>query len=414
MHIDDAIACSTFGAFCYAKSSHCNEIWVSLIEKGYAKLMGCYEDYCIEGNTTTALRDLSGGISFIVNVYDEALVQVFDNDALWQLIFDVRLECVLGCYHQGQHVLCGFRPSTVYGIVELYDFSHLFKDTKIQLVKIRRFHDIIRNIEHEWHPTSVRWTEYPCLLDELPALLENELYLSWSEFCRYFSHIIVCRPEKPKSIENGESIESPESSVKWHTIQGHFDQESHLYGQSGSLDSPTFAESPQYSFTCSDDATIWIELAQTSRSVGHLYPSPQDHNIGWTLVQVSNPESKRVETVLTTQHIYSTGMTTQYASGYSKLQSGKRYILLLFIQPNLHHILKIPYTLRYQSSVPIEMSLSTKNYDKLDEQTLRKTTSSKNTLQHTISVSMPNEEPGIACKILRQHLTFFHEQQFNS
>ena len=46
----------------FSKSTDDEEMWVSLFEKAYAKLKGCYESL-VGGNATCALSDLTGGIT---------------------------------------------------------------------------------------------------------------------------------------------------------------------------------------------------------------------------------------------------------------------------------------------------------------------------------------------------------------
>jgi len=50
------------GKLTFAHSSHNNEYWICLLEKAYAKLMGCYF-ICESGQTSEALEDLTGGLA---------------------------------------------------------------------------------------------------------------------------------------------------------------------------------------------------------------------------------------------------------------------------------------------------------------------------------------------------------------
>ena len=58
--IDDWIPCESPGKPAFATSKRLNELWVSIVEKAYAKLHGSYE--ALEGGLVQdALVDLTGG-----------------------------------------------------------------------------------------------------------------------------------------------------------------------------------------------------------------------------------------------------------------------------------------------------------------------------------------------------------------
>ena len=58
--IDDRLPCDADGSLLYARSAEPTELWVSLLEKAYAKAHGSYEAL-ISGFSDYALRDLTGG-----------------------------------------------------------------------------------------------------------------------------------------------------------------------------------------------------------------------------------------------------------------------------------------------------------------------------------------------------------------
>ena len=53
--VDDRLPCDDNGAPLYARSAVANELWVSLIEKAWAKLLGSYEALAT-GHVPEALR----------------------------------------------------------------------------------------------------------------------------------------------------------------------------------------------------------------------------------------------------------------------------------------------------------------------------------------------------------------------
>ena len=63
--VDDRLPCSAAGEPLYARSSRRGELWVSIVEKAWAKLMGGYQALRL-GHMPTALRALTGGLPIAV------------------------------------------------------------------------------------------------------------------------------------------------------------------------------------------------------------------------------------------------------------------------------------------------------------------------------------------------------------
>jgi hypothetical protein len=77
--IDDRLPCDENKNLIFAKSRDRNELWVSLIEKAYAKLNGSY-GALISGFTRNALVDMTGGVGSAINTKQFKSSQV---DELW-------------------------------------------------------------------------------------------------------------------------------------------------------------------------------------------------------------------------------------------------------------------------------------------------------------------------------------------
>jgi hypothetical protein len=97
--IDDRIPCNQLGKPLYARSGSEDEMWVMLLEKGYAKLHRNYENLKT-GFVDYALRDLTGGNSQQVKwtrPEDEEALESKAAEVWERCVTSLDLGCLMGC-----------------------------------------------------------------------------------------------------------------------------------------------------------------------------------------------------------------------------------------------------------------------------------------------------------------------------
>ena len=136
--IDDRIPCVDKSPV-FSRCKDPTETWVSLIEKAYAKLHGCYETL-FSGFIDDGLVELTGFVSEKINLHDSD--DCFPNPALgtkdsfWQYMkMRVQERCLMGCSKSGENVRVegivlnedgldsGIKYSHAYGILKAFEID---------------------------------------------------------------------------------------------------------------------------------------------------------------------------------------------------------------------------------------------------------------------------------------------------
>ena len=82
--VDDFFPCFPEGGPIFSKA-HCNELWVLLLEKAYAKLHGNY--FLLRGGSAIeALSDLTGCPTSNYDFSDEFVKMLIESGELWQML----------------------------------------------------------------------------------------------------------------------------------------------------------------------------------------------------------------------------------------------------------------------------------------------------------------------------------------
>jgi len=192
--IDDLIPClPKRGTPIYAKSADPNELWVSLLEKAYAKVHECYENlkggYVHEG-----LADLTSGVPYQLDTPPDAGTNI----ELYKKIDQMHaIGCLVGAASDGDN---DTKKSTT-GIVQGHAYSVL------QVEQVEGFHLLkLRNPwglgewTGRWSDSSSEWEKYPKVAEKLKDKKADDgtFWMDWKDFCIEYKALYVCRVFPPE------------------------------------------------------------------------------------------------------------------------------------------------------------------------------------------------------------------------
>ncbi|KAK7052858.1 hypothetical protein VNI00_004177 [Paramarasmius palmivorus] len=178
----------------FGRSAKDGETWVSLIEKAYAKLYGCY--YALHGGySNEAIEDLTGGVSTYIAVRD-----IFDTDRFWrEELLQTNDDRLLDCSYKAL-------DSTV----DSADDGGDLDVTKLYRTVDGHSYPVVRAIEHKgkrfvvlrnpwgkegwagstWADSSKEWTSE--WLEALPVLVfgdDGQFVVEYQDFLDCWDHI---------------------------------------------------------------------------------------------------------------------------------------------------------------------------------------------------------------------------------
>ncbi|KMT14308.1 hypothetical protein BVRB_4g070930 [Beta vulgaris subsp. vulgaris] len=195
--VDDWIPCESPGKPAFATSRKGNELWVSVLEKAYAKLHGSYE--ALEGGLVQdALVDLTGGAGEEIDMRSAQAQIDLASGRLWSQLLRFKQEgFLLGAGSPSGtdvHVSCsGIVQGHAYSILQIKEVdSH-------KLVQIRNPWANEVEWNGPWSDSSPEWTDrMKHKLKHVPQSKEGIFWMSWQDFQIHFRSIYVCRVYPPE------------------------------------------------------------------------------------------------------------------------------------------------------------------------------------------------------------------------
>lgn len=195
--IDDWVPCESPGKPAFATSKKGNELWVSLLEKAYAKLHGSYE--ALEGGLVQdALVDLTGGAGEEIDMRSAQAQIDLASGRLWSQLLRFKQEGFL---------LGAGSPSgsdvhiSSSGIVQGHAYS-LLQVREVdghKLVQIRNPWANEVEWNGPWSDSSPEWTDrMKHKLKHVPRARDGIFWMSWQDFQIHFRSIYVCRVYPPE------------------------------------------------------------------------------------------------------------------------------------------------------------------------------------------------------------------------
>ncbi|KAG6548076.1 hypothetical protein Mapa_010510 [Marchantia paleacea] len=195
--VDDWIPCEARGKPAFATSRKGNELWVSILEKAYAKLHGSYEALDA-GVVQDALVDLTGGAGEEIDMTSSHVQLDLASGRLWTQLVRFKQEgFLLGAGSPSgsdAHVSSS-------GIVQGHAYS-LLQVCEVdghKLVQIRNpwANDVEWN--GPWSDLSAEWTDrMKHKLKYTPQAADGVFWMSWQDFQLHFRSLYVCRIYPPE------------------------------------------------------------------------------------------------------------------------------------------------------------------------------------------------------------------------
>ncbi|GAB4835104.1 Calpain-type cysteine protease dek1 [Ancistrocladus abbreviatus] len=195
--VDDWIPCESPGKPAFATSRRGNELWVSILEKAYAKLHGSYE--ALEGGLVQdALVDLTGGAGEEIDMRSAQAQIDLASGRLWSQLLRFKQEgFLLGAGSpSGSDVhisSSGIVQGHAYSILQVREVDGN------KLVQIRNPWANEVEWNGPWSDASPEWTDrMKHKLKHVPQSKEGIFWMSWQDFQIHFRSIYVCRVYPPE------------------------------------------------------------------------------------------------------------------------------------------------------------------------------------------------------------------------
>ncbi|ESO86333.1 hypothetical protein LOTGIDRAFT_129270 [Lottia gigantea] len=289
--IDDQLP-TRGGKLIFLHSKSRNEFWSALLEKAYAKLFGSYEALTA-GKSRDAMVDLTGGAGETLDMIDyrgeEKKMRLFD------ILHKAKENNSLMCASIQAKSAAEMETKLNIGLVRGHAYSvtavkkihlkgtglfHLFNREKMLMIRCRNPWGGIEwkgpwsDGSHEWTKVSEREKkELGLTFDE-----NGEFWMSFDDFCRYFTTIDVCH------IVNT-SVFTVKKSYYKYVLTGEW-RRPHLAGGCGNHNS--FLKNPQYLLdVLVDDEEIMISIEQADRRSASFDKRGDNYCVGYAIVSVN-------------------------------------------------------------------------------------------------------------------------------
>ncbi|XP_044505430.1 calpain-type cysteine protease DEK1-like isoform X1 [Mangifera indica] len=195
--VDDWIPCESPGKPAFATSKKVYELWVSILEKAYAKLHGSYE--ALEGGLVQdALVDLTGGAGEEIDMRSAQAQIDLASGRLWSQLLHFKQEgFLLGAGSpSGSDVhisSSGIVQGHAYSILQVREVDGH------KLVQIRNPWANEVEWNGPWSDSSLEWTDrMKHKLKHVPQSKDGIFWMSWQDFQIHFRSIYVCRVYPPE------------------------------------------------------------------------------------------------------------------------------------------------------------------------------------------------------------------------
>lgn len=233
-----------------------NEFWPSLLEKAYAKLIGCY-DALFGSYLTELLEDFTGGLSefyHTAKISRENLFEILHQSLLRQSYICAIIETGHRQSVEFEHGLYG---NTFY-ILRSLNTLWLAGGRRVRLVKLRNPASMSSDWRGAWGYGSREWASFPSK-HKLDLVLEfaNEMWLTFEDFYTIFNQVTICHVEREERLFEWETIAR---DGVWDSVddqQHHHHQAPNFYKH--------FAKNVKFHFFLPKESNILVGVMQKFR-----------------------------------------------------------------------------------------------------------------------------------------------------
>jgi len=268
--IDDRFPCGADGKPVFGHCRDPEEIWVLLIEKALAKLLGTYEaldgGYLEEGVVM-----LTGGRPEKVTINDWKKKSCFEETAadLWHKLLT---------YHEEGHMMgsaicsgkempdksTGLVAGHAYGVLDVYPT----KDGKYKLIQLRNPWGSFE-WKGKWSDGSREWTK--TYIDEVGFVNADDgsFWMELTDFRKYFDKITVCRIFNLRILSLSSPIVTEQDkeifgNVDWHRVK--YECEWNDTNAGGLTNNYSYSQNPHFNLVVKERSRVFFLISQPSLS----------------------------------------------------------------------------------------------------------------------------------------------------
>uniref|UniRef100_A0A671VV75 Calpain 7 n=1 Tax=Sparus aurata TaxID=8175 RepID=A0A671VV75_SPAAU len=190
--IDDYLPVDHNGELLCSYSSNKNELWVSLIEKAYMKVMGGYD--FPGSNSNIDLHALTGWIPERIAMHSDN--QSFSKDDTFRMLFqrfhrgDVLVTTATGVMTEEEGERWGLVPTHAYAVLDIRDYKGMrFLQLKNPWSHLRWKGRYSERDEKNWTPELLKYLNFD---PKTAQKFDNGVFwIAWEDLCQYYDVIYL-------------------------------------------------------------------------------------------------------------------------------------------------------------------------------------------------------------------------------
>ncbi|XP_031759165.1 calpain-7 isoform X4 [Xenopus tropicalis] len=190
--IDDFLPVDHSGELLCSYSNNKNELWVSLIEKAYMKVMGGYD--FPGSNSNIDLHALTGWIPERIAMHSDN--QAFDKESTFRMLYqrfhkgDVLITTATGVMTEEEGEKRGLVPTHAYAVLDIREYKSLrFLQLKNPWSHLRWKGRFCEKDERSWTPELQKFLNFD---PRTAQKIDNGIFwITWEDLCQYYDVIYL-------------------------------------------------------------------------------------------------------------------------------------------------------------------------------------------------------------------------------